>query len=407
MLKTIENSEVISFDVANESKKLFENLKKNDPEMLKTIENSEVISFDVVNESKKLFENLKKNVPEMLKTIKNYTKNSETMNTILGNKTKNEINQIQTINGLNLKNEILSTLSSNMSDISKMRKLYLELNKRLSYDVNYLTLKDQQKGNIINRNKFINFNLLKSKDVICFGWSRLYKELLIDAGIAENRITIMGKNHNWIEVDLGDMIIIADATENIKGIHDLTNVKAGAPTTGFAYLNKTESGIRLKDCAEDMIDIIKKQWINVDNEIGYLKHNKYASELYLDAKLKFQNSVIYQKLFSANEFNDKLKMLLRFPLKENMTGLEAYLYYKKMAENIFGVGLNKNMLEYNGNTIKFGYIAQGANFISKITAIQSNGNKTIVLYSKQFGIKIFNDEINANEFMRHPNERKE
>ncbi len=411
-----EKVEVFEEGITENSSEITERLKKIEEEITEKVE---VLEEDITEDSNEITERLKEIEEEITEKVEvleedttedseEVTEKLEAIDDVLDSKTWGEINQIQTINGLNLKNEILSTLSSKMSDISKMRKLYLELNKRLSYDINYLISNESKQNNIANQNKVIDFNHLKNKDVICFGWSRLYKELLIEAGIAEDRITIMGKNHHWIEIDVDDGIIIADATENIKGIHDLANAKVGAPTVGFAYLNKTESGTRLHNYTEDTINsIIKKQWINVDKEIGYLKHNKYTDELYLEAKLKFQDSATYQKLFSANEFNDKLKVLLRSPINENMSGLEAFLYYKKMAKNVFNVNINKNMLEYNGNTIKFEWIpnftAQGVDVISKITVTQSNGEILINLYSGQFGIKTFNNEINANEYIRHPN----
>ena len=319
---------------------------------------------------------------------------------------RKEIEQVQTFNGLELKNEVLSTLNSNMSELSKIRKLYLELNKRLSYDVDYIKLGDKRKEEIANQNKAIDFNQLKNKNVVCFGWSRLYKELLISAGIPESRIQIMGKNHHWVEIDFGNKILIADATESIKGnLNDLVNSKVGAPTVGFAYFDKSESGNRLNNYTEDSINnIVKKQWKGVDKEIHYLKFNKYSDEHYLEAKLKFQNSSIYKKLFAANEFNEKVNLLLKLPINSNMSGLEVYSYYKKMAKNIFNVEINKNMIECNGNSIKFSWIPnytfEGIDAISKIVVTNVKGEQTIYLYSERFGTKIFDNDENAREYVR-------
>lgn len=238
------------------------------------------------------------------------------------------------INSLNLKQEILNTLDPKMSFVSKARKLYLELNKRVSYDVNYLQagIGSLKQAEIYTKN--INFNNLDSNRVICKSWSQLYKELLIDAGFHPEKVKIMGGDnigsHKWVEIILDDSnIIIADAAENIKGMTDLARCKASLPTNGFLVTDNSSTGIRLSTAfkknlfQEKYLETTLKELESLDYELGY-NH----SEINLSrAQSLFGNSELYQQTFDNYQVT---RNLLTMKLPENMDGVEAYTYYNQL-----------------------------------------------------------------------------
>ena len=82
----------------------------------------------------------------------------------------------------NMKTEILKLVSPNLNQIEKARKLYLELNKRVSYDINYMnfinTKNNDGKSQIYNRDiSFDNLAIeqLKLKDLnLVSNWEQFY-----------------------------------------------------------------------------------------------------------------------------------------------------------------------------------------------------------------------------------------
>ena len=80
---------------------------------------------------------------------------------------------------------------------------------------------------------------MDSNKVVCSSWSKIYSDLLQASGFDAEKVSIYGSGdvnmvHNWVKINLGDgKIILADATNPIRGRNDLANVKLGAQTSGF------------------------------------------------------------------------------------------------------------------------------------------------------------------------------
>lgn len=296
---------------------------------------------------------------------------------------KPKMNQSE-FNGLSLKKEILETINPNWSPLEKARKAYIELNKRLSYDQNYMFGDQNVRNSILQKN--VNFANLNDSNIICKGWSELYQETLIDAGFDKNNIRIMGNKHKWIEVDLpNNQILIADATEVIGKSMDLANCKYGNKTTGFVVASNGLTGSRLSKWQVSLESMGNDSYNkltdfkSVDKTVGYIDKN-YFGETVSKAKRIFGNSSSYKKLFGKEGI---FKYLTNTDLPSNMNGLDAYYYFKRMQDINNQAGFDNISAAYNQVTIN-----GKAEMIAELVNLD---DYSMMIYSQTTGKKVFND----------------
>ena len=278
----------------------------------KNINGKDSINYhEVINTKENLIRTIEENPDVPLETI--FAKTSgkivvEYMNDILKDEsvTDNRLIELRTQlnqNKVDLKREILNQVDSALDPITKMRQLYIELSKRVAYDSRWLVTNTIE---LANYNKQLTFKNLEEQDtneVICYGWSQLYKELLIECGIDESDIFIPDRLHHWVEVDLKNylgenVILVADSTSNYGW--DLNHCKFGEPTNGFVIIEKpsnfdsrsegkqTYNGTRICPKTDDIFDAGRAYTAeiieSIDEFIGYSKDGKYSSELIEEVK---------------------------------------------------------------------------------------------------------------------------
>ncbi|MDD6223578.1 MAG: hypothetical protein PUB18_01075 [bacterium] len=272
-------------------------------------------------------------------------------------------------NGILLKQEILETVDLSLDPVSKVRKLYHELNKRVHYDLTCLEAgemkRDGMKWNpslglkieeeLIASNQNLSFDRLNGDRVVCIGWSSLFAELLIEAGFSVDQVKIMGKvqAHQWVEIDLQDgNIIIADATDKIGREADLINSKIGNPTSGFVMTSKQNSGKRLsRDPGKDQQDaknngliwITEENWLQTDRNLNYVNSNtnnyfdvnvKKAETLFGSANhvTNFLSKFLFDKKI---DFDSKTELFLLRNIPDSFDSLERLGYLKQISKSVF------------------------------------------------------------------------
>jgi len=253
---------------------------------------------------------------------------------------------------IELKEKILASIKGLTDPIQIARKLYLELAKVVTYDYGYFEIDNETKeGRTLKDLLFSKdvafYNLNDSRSIICKGWSQLYRELLLEAGFSKDQVTIIGegegRRHNWIEINIGDHIIVADATEPITpGAIDLVNVKGGLSTGGFVYLPSSLSGIRLysKDGTTGYVslsDSIKQNSDNmlqlVDNALGIVN----LDQVYNKANVIFDDDYA-NNIYSFNTSKgvvEVMKDIVNLGIPTNMSPVEVSLYFNKLLKNVF------------------------------------------------------------------------
>lgn len=305
------------------------------------------------------------------------------------------------INFQNFEQEILGTLDPSFDPLSKIRKLYVELNKRMHYDMNYLGGTDDVRNDIYN--KEVNIHSLNSNRIICKGWSEAFRQLLIDAGFNEEAVQIVGSDehlgHKWVEIDLGEYIVIADATENIHHSTDLANCKVGAETVGLMYAPKSFSGIRLSQYVKnnsENIHKIQRQWNNIDEKIGYRQNSFNFFDLKSKIDSLFSNSTVYQKVIQNQSKESLFQKFLSMKIPDNTDGFEYYKYLKNMIYNQYG-SLSQDV------NVSIMLNALPSSQFEGITLVQPSASSelsTYMIYSESLGKVIFDNEADYQDFVR-------
>ena len=295
----------------------------------------------------------------------------------------------------NLKEELLSKISLNMNNLQRMRKLYIELNKRLSYDLNYRYMDTSSKARFYDTT--VTFDNLDSNKIICKGWSELFSDLLVSSGLDANKVKIVGGStngsHKWVEVDFDDYIVIADATDVIKGSLDLSNCKAGMKTNGFlilpkAFSSKRPSKIDLESFySPENLKSMDDFLTSMDIDLGYATKNGYLAD-----NIKKANTLFSRPKAS---FKSRVNKIFSMEIPPDMNGHETYAYYKNLNKVMFTEDELKN-IKVSVSGRKVGSNIEG---VTTFSIIPETGNPQFLVYSESTGKHIFNDFISYQDYI--------
>lgn len=259
------------------------------------------------------------------------------------------LNQID-FNKNNLIESIIKNIPVDADDITKMRAIYLKLNQSVTYSDSFFTSNyfrlhtnsesflSEVKGWYYKKTDVSN---VVNSNVVCSDWSRMYSELLEMSGIDKNRISIRTTTnaeltHNYVVVDFGDKVLIADGTENIIGRTDLANSKYGLQTGGFIIASKDEfySGLNQQGykktveelSAKSQLSINGKDISEVDKEIGY-SESQYNKDF---------NDLISTYSSTTSNSQQKVDTFMKVFNSKNESAIEAYPVLQNYASKIFG-----------------------------------------------------------------------
>lgn len=313
------------------------------------------------------------------------------------------------INAQTLKTECLKDIETYSDPISKARILYERLNRKLHYDVEYLTGSQELQDQIYAQTT--SFNNLKSKNVICKSWAELYKELLLSAGFSEEDIIIRGSTsqkmgtHQWIEIKYKNSVIICDSTDVINGTTDLVKSKCGGAPNGFLLLDASYAGSRPRKLFKPNEEgvVINKPALdysanlvkNLDLELGIAGKNGYKMDQIANSKKLFQDSALVKKLFGETTAIEKLS---KIPMAQNMDGLESYGYYREISGKLLG-----DNAQYLSNKLYYNRTENSLEPLNLITYFDGSEKEYAQVYSESLGRITFDSFDKANAFMKSLN----
>lgn len=306
--------------------------------------------------------------------------------------------QKKLINNVELRNRIVDKFKDVEDLRQKARALYMELNQNVHYSANFLAGTDEVK-NLISSQRFSFEDFPENHSVTCRGWSALYRELLIESGFSESNVKIQSTQsggHFWVEIDLGDDIIIADATDAINHIPDLSSSKIGYKTNGFLELDKQYSGKRIYSLVKN--NQLTDETIQFNDDINS-KNDKILG-FANDKGYKHEQLSIADKLFKklkrnvAVDSTDVLNFLFNQEIPKNVDGLEYYSYYRKVVrEKLSPEELAKIRYSYYLYKTPEGIISIfGGQFFD------GNTDKYFT-YDSINGKQIFTDKASYNQFI--------
>ena len=251
-----------------------------------------------------------------------------------------KIMQKSDFNKKNLIQGIIGDLPSNADPLTIARIIYLKLNQSVTYSDTFFASTDNNfRADTYYRKYDINDLLnMNNNEIVCSGWSQLYKELLVCAGFDESKIKIeSGKgevSHKYVSVDFGNgQLLLADGTSNISGITDLAASKIGDETGGFAFVDKLEFD-KIKSTEIKTIDLFKKISSNrdiitaIDDAIGY-RNSDFKKDIF-----DITDYYWHEGIDIATE-NKAQKFIEMFD-NENQSAIECYPVFKRYANSIIG-----------------------------------------------------------------------
>lgn len=342
--------------------------------------------------------------------------NDNISSTVLSSELQEYLNKIKTsseFNSLELKAEILSSTDMIDDPILKAKKLYNELNKRVSYDTNYFSMAGgelpTEAVNIYETT--LSFDTITSDKVVCKGWSELYRELLLESGYKDEQIHILGGkkvgSHKWIAIDLGDgNSIIADATNAIKGKNDLYTSKMGLNTKGFLVVPSQTIGTSMASPVKfykyyetndpAYLTQMENYTTQIDSILGYADETGYEFERISKAKELFGSEKLTIEVLGDQMESYVASEILQNDIPSNIDidGFEAYVYFKDKIRNTLGS-------KYNGNIKNNAYQPRNNLYSEPINVItiETATGPIFQIYSKNTGKIIIDSVEQFNEFI--------
>lgn len=261
---------------------------------------------------------------------------------------------------MSIKENLLSKMPENLSDLEKARYLYIELGKLVSYSTKFQNTDD--KNFLAMTFKEINVDKFDKNQVNCIMWSSLYSNLLTSVGI-ENQV--IDRYHRYVEFYIDDKCYVADATEG--PYTDLARIHNDDDTCHFGLsLNKDKQLNSIKH-DKDSLDLIK----SIDEKLGYntdLKENIMELKELLE-KIKNNTFNIYD--IANAEVDDRLTFKMEYLFsklgalkagyyesKDYVYNLECDMLTEEEMKNVKGVELKRTNNNYEVDIVQCIYICE-------------------------------------------------
>ena len=298
-----------------------------------------------------------------------------------------------------LKEQLMNSVEDIDDPLARARKLYLELNKNLSYNETYSALTYIDNTELIDEmidnanNSTANLDNLIDDKVICIEWAQLYYDTLISAGFSPDDVMIKGDSgHKWVTFKLPNgKVVIADATDSMEGSYDLANSRLGDETRGFVITGVENANLRLTDNKALTSQLLADQYSQIrelDRSIKYADENGYFSD----------QVRAYTRLSGMMDANyDPTEMFmecLEAEIPSTYTGQEAWIYFRKVAINIYNYGIIK---EHMKNSL-YPLLINGKLEIINEVSFEYNGKTLYRFYSESTGNHIFDNAADRDAY---------
>lgn len=228
-----------------------------------------------------------------------------------------------------LEEELLSTVDLTKDKFSIARELYIELNKRCTYNIEFISY-DQNLE--VKKAKAIYDGVVTVEDgkysIVCSTWSMIYAHLLNRVGI-EAKINQKKGIHTFVDFIVDGTAMRADATNNFLGeeglyMDDLVRCQLGLKTVGYTCL----------DPELDISYVLDK----ADENINYRHSSKKG--IILGYVNEYREKYMSQKWTSIT---DKIKFLIESASRLPLDNLELFKYISILYENIFTIEEQRNI----------------------------------------------------------------
>lgn len=192
---------------------------------------------------------------------------------------------------------IIENMPKSLTNIEKVRYIYLEIGKIFSYNIEYIHCVDNRFAKDIYDEK-ITIGSIERKNyqnkilLVCKQASEILNEALNQIDIRSKCIGFEEENQYHVDV----LVNLNNKKYLLNIISDVSNIQKGLKTKGFATAKKTYDGINCDAIAQENLKII-------DKKLGYCKNDMYADEAILLLKEEMKNSENIKRYIFENKFN--------------------------------------------------------------------------------------------------------
>ena len=248
-------------------------------------------------------------------------------------------------NGELLIDSIIKSIPNNLSDIEKIRYIYITLGKVLNIDINTISSKNE----ILSLNKITNLNNI---------WGALSKKSITKLSVVKILLYVCSKIGIKSEIvstsingNMANKIYVDNTFIIVNLFKDIANIKAGFSTEYFdKYNNDIELDKKIKYINDNYTEyFLDKELKNVNcNDSDLLLQVLTITEkvINIDNIKPYELSLIYGKIFNRYFTNQEFK-INNFYLRENLDK-EHFLIF---SYNDFYYSYNYNKRQF----IKLGY----------------------------------------------------
>lgn len=183
-------------------------------------------------------------------------------------------------------------LGDTLSEFEKIRYLYIELGKLLSFDINYVSVHDRKSEDVYWRE--VDFDNIDRSEFICRQISDMYAELLKRAGVSAESIwkPMLGDDDDFDQTFRHKYTVVklSDGREFIADlVYDMPFVQKGYGTMFF--------GTTTEELLSDIETIDSKEIEAADKKIGY----SFPKDLYKTTYTYTDNFIQMLKADMQNE----------------------------------------------------------------------------------------------------------
>ena len=267
----------------------------------------------------------------------------------------------------NLIKYVFRDMPKNYTKLKKALFVYFKLCSVLRYDDSFYNTSNKDSHKDITKYQNIT---PKNPDVICTDFSAIYAVLLKHLKL-KPQIYVMGSvsgrptfwkgenfptnaSHIWVEFDVENMTICADATPSILS-GDLACFKYGARKVFkksdrmMGLFAKTENSTELLDFEKDVYDVMQKIMFGKSQQ--QLKYDEQRILKYVKAQQL--NSSIKKDVLSV-PFEIRLRLMLKIVEKVDLHNLELAQYLVLLSDKLFAQ--NEDAFKDKNGMFKFTFV---------------------------------------------------
>ena len=224
--------------------------------------------------------------------------------------------------------KILQNIPNNLSEIEKVRYIYLELGRIVAYDKRYINTKEPEYerdayNKILTPKVIENSNYENKILVLCKQIAEMLRDT-INMLNDENVMAITEGHYDNMQKHVGTIVSIGNERYWLDLTFDLYRIQNGLKTHYFATYKESREGIPCTTISEDELKLI-------DEKLGYCKNGMYMDDVVEMIRKEMQNETRFAEYLKEQGLNPEFG---RRTKEENIFKFKIDFIAKYMKNNI-------------------------------------------------------------------------